>query len=140
MFWSLLRTWVLLGFGLINLFCAQDFFCRHVQTNDQKYPYLYNTNRVFGQFLNCRQPQMQHLICSQDKLKEKLNTKSLSVIFNKEDLLHKYTLYIYIYIYICEFWFSLVWFYGISTILGHLMPNRLYTCTLNMYVICKHIL
>ena len=24
-------------------------------------------------------------------------------------------------------WFSLVWFYGISTIIGYLMPNPLYT-------------
>ena len=26
-------------------------------------------------------------------------------------------------------WFSLVWLYGISTIVGYLMPNRLYTHT-----------
>ena len=32
----------------------------------------------------------------------------------------------------------LVWFYGISTIVGYLMPNPLFTYILNM--ICKHIL
>ena len=26
-----------------------------------------------------------------------------------------------------EFWFGLVWFYGISAILGYLMPNPFYT-------------
>ena len=26
-------------------------------------------------------------------------------------------------------WFGLVWFYGISTIVGYLMPNPLYTYT-----------
>ena len=67
-------------------------------------------------------------------------------------------IYIYIYIYILKmfhkFWnkvatseiflvnfivflFSdgLIWFYGISTIVGHLMPNPLYTYILNIYII-----
>ena len=44
---------------------------------------------------------------------------------------------VYIYIYI---WFGLVGFYGISTVVGYLMPNPLYTGTLNIYIICKHIL
>ena len=37
---------------------------------------------------------------------------------------------------------SLGWvgFYGISTIVGYLMPNPVYTYILNIYVICKHIL
>ena len=26
-----------------------------------------------------------------------------------------------------QFWFGLVWFYGISTIVGYLMPNPFYT-------------
>ncbi len=30
-------------------------------------------------------------------------------------------------------WFGLVWFYGISTIIGYLMPNPLYTYILDMY-------
>ena len=29
-------------------------------------------------------------------------------------------------------WFGLVWFYGISIIIGYLMPNPLYTYILNM--------
>ena len=38
---------------------------------------------------------------------------------------------------ICEFgkeqFWSLVWFEDMSIIVGHLMPNPLYTCILNMY-------
>ena len=30
-------------------------------------------------------------------------------------------------------WFGLVWFYRISTIVGYLMPNPLYTYILNIY-------
>ena len=30
-------------------------------------------------------------------------------------------------------WFGLVGFYGISTIVGYLLPNNLYTYTLNIY-------
>ena len=30
-------------------------------------------------------------------------------------------------------WLNLVWFYGISTIVGYLMPNLLYTYILNIY-------
>ena len=41
----------------------------------------------------------------------------------------KFCLYIYIK-YIC---FGLVGFYGISTIVGYLMPNPLYTYILNIY-------
>ena len=33
----------------------------------------------------------------------------------------------------CSIWFSLVWFYGTSTIVGHLMPNPLYTYVLSIY-------
>ena len=29
--------------------------------------------------------------------------------------------------------YDLVWFYGISTIVGYLMPNPLFTCILNIY-------
>ena len=36
--------------------------------------------------------------------------------------------------------FSWVWFYGISTSEGHLMPNPVDTYTLNIYIIYKHIL
>ena len=43
----------------------------------------------------------------------------------------KSSLYIYIK-YIC---FGLVGFYGILTIVGYLMPNRLYTYILNIYVL-----
>ncbi len=32
----------------------------------------------------------------------------------------------YLYIYMKYIWFGLVWFYGISTIVGYLMPNPLY--------------
>ena len=37
-------------------------------------------------------------------------------------------------------WFGLVWFYVISTIVGYLMLNPLYTYILNMYMIYEHIL
>ena len=30
-------------------------------------------------------------------------------------------------------WFGLVWFYGISTIVGYLMPNPVFTYVLNIY-------
>ena len=43
-----------------------------------------------------------------------------------------------LYIYIKYIGFGLVRFYGISTIVGYLMPNPLYTYT--KYIICKHIL
>ena len=43
---------------------------------------------------------------------------------------------------LCGYWvlfrFGLVWFYGISTIVGHLMPNPFYTYI--KYMIYKHIL
>ena len=39
-----------------------------------------------------------------------------------------------------ELRFGLVWFSGISTIEGYLMPNLVYTYTLNIYMVCKHIL
>ena len=32
-----------------------------------------------------------------------------------------------------RFWFGLVWFNGISNIVGYLMPNPLYTYILNIY-------
>ena len=35
--------------------------------------------------------------------------------------------------YIKYIWFGLGWFYGILTIVGHLMPNRLYTYISNVY-------
>ena len=35
--------------------------------------------------------------------------------------------------YIKYILFGLVWFYGISTIVGYLMPNPLYTYILNIY-------
>ena len=38
-----------------------------------------------------------------------------------------------LYIYIKYIWFGWVGFYGISTIVGHLMPNPLYTYRLNIY-------
>ena len=38
-----------------------------------------------------------------------------------------------LYIYIEYIWFGLVGSYGISTIVGYLMPNPLYTYTLNIY-------
>ena len=40
-----------------------------------------------------------------------------------------------LYIYIKYIWFGLVGFYGISTIVGYLMPNPLYTYILNIYMI-----
>ena len=39
----------------------------------------------------------------------------------------------FLYIYIKYIWFGLVRFYGISTIVGNLMPNPFHTCILNMY-------
>ena len=38
-----------------------------------------------------------------------------------------------LYIHIKYVGFGLVWFYGISTITGYLMPNPIYTYTLNIY-------
>ena len=38
-----------------------------------------------------------------------------------------------LYLYIKYVWFCLVGFYGISTIVGYLMPNPLYTYILNIY-------
>ena len=38
-----------------------------------------------------------------------------------------------LYIHIKYIWFGFVWFYGISTIVGYLMPNLLYTYLLNIY-------
>ena len=38
-----------------------------------------------------------------------------------------------LYIYIKYIWFGSVGFYGISTIVGYLMPNPLYTYILNIY-------
>ena len=38
-----------------------------------------------------------------------------------------------LYIHIKYIWFGLVWFYGISNIVGYLMPNPLYTYVLNIY-------
>ena len=38
-----------------------------------------------------------------------------------------------LYIYIKYIWFGLVRFYGISTIVGYLMQNPLYTYILNIY-------
>ena len=39
----------------------------------------------------------------------------------------------YLYIYIKYIWFDLVGFHGISTIVGYLMQNPLYTYILNIY-------
>ena len=44
------------------------------------------------------------------------------------------------YIYIKYIGFGLFWFYGISTIVGYLMPNFVYTYILDIYMIGKHIL
>ena len=44
----------------------------------------------------------------------------------------KSSLYVDIKIYDLV-WFALVWFYGISTIVGYLMPNLLYTSILNIW-------
>ena len=38
-----------------------------------------------------------------------------------------------LYMYIKNIWFGLVGFYGISTIIGYLIPNSLYTCILKIY-------
>ena len=38
-----------------------------------------------------------------------------------------------LYIYIKYIWLGLVGFYGISTIVGYLMPNPFYTCILDIY-------
>ena len=40
-----------------------------------------------------------------------------------------------LYIYIKYIWFGVVGFYGISTIVGYLMPNPLYTYILNKWFI-----
>ena len=41
----------------------------------------------------------------------------------------------YLYTYIKYIWFGLVGFYSKSTIVGYLMPNPIYTYTLNIYVV-----
>ena len=43
-------------------------------------------------------------------------------------------------IFAVMFWFGLVKFYGISTIVRYSMPNLVYTYISNIYRICKHIL
>ena len=43
-----------------------------------------------------------------------------------------------LYIYIKYIWFGLVGFYGISTIVGYLMPNPFYTYILNIYDLWTH--
>ena len=43
-----------------------------------------------------------------------------------------------LYIYIRYIWIGLFWFYGISTIVGYLMLNTVYTYILDIYMICKH--
>ena len=37
-------------------------------------------------------------------------------------------------------WFGSIWFYDISSIVGYLIPNPVYTYILKMCMICKHIL
>ena len=39
----------------------------------------------------------------------------------------------FLYIYMKYIWFGLVGFYGISTIVGYLMPNPFYTYISNIY-------
>ena len=39
--------------------------------------------------------------------------------------------------WIISIWFSLVWLYGISTLVGYLIPNRLYT-QINIYDLLTH--
>ena len=76
-------------------------------------------------------------------------------LFNAKSFLYKYIKYIIwfgwvlwyikhcrlsnakfsLYIYIKDIWFGLVGFYGISTIVGYLMPNPFYTYILNIYMI-----
>ena len=36
--------------------------------------------------------------------------------------------------------FCLIWYYRISTIIGYLMPDPVYTYIPNIYIICKHTL
>ena len=43
-----------------------------------------------------------------------------------------------LFIYIKYIGFGLVGFYGISTIVGYLMPNPIYSYILNIYMICKY--
>ena len=45
-----------------------------------------------------------------------------------------------LYIYNKYIGFGLARFYGISSIVGYLMPNPLYTYILNIDMICKHFL
>ena len=49
-------------------------------------------------------------------------------------------IYIYIHIYIYKFVyaFGLDWFYGISTIVGYIMPNPFYSYILNIYNFNPH--
>ena len=45
-----------------------------------------------------------------------------------------------LYIYMKYIWFVLVWFSDISTIVGYLMPNPLYTYISNIYGLSTHFL
>ena len=58
------------------------------------------------------------------------------VIVYLDELANRCNIYIYIYIYI-ERERERVWFYCISTIVGHLMPNPLYIYII-IYMISKH--
>ena len=58
------------------------------------------------------------------KLHEKINPPMYVDYIN---ILNKYILNIYDLV-----WLGLVGFYGISTIVGHLLPNLLYTCILDI--------
>ena len=59
---------------------------------------------------------LQRLICHKNQTKPNQTKPNLS----NTDNLHTVV------------WFSLVWIYGISTIVGHLMPNPFYTNITNM--------
>ena len=66
-------------------------------------------------FSNCPQPQMRHFVCLQDKLNKKLNTKSVSFIFNKTFLQENLQpIYIYIYIYMRLYALHYFWRCSIS--------------------------
>ena len=90
----------------------------------------------FGKFIHQFQPETKTLIRKLRKdLKQNIQT-NMSLLFNEtcinKRLLPNYTrTRTHTHTHIGLVWF--VWFYGISTFVGYLMPNPLYTYTLNIY-------
>ena len=116
-------------------FCESVFIvgvCREESTLD-----IYN----YGKYINQCLPNTIKVIPQYERINKKVCRQKMSIMFNEiainEEMLPKYThthTYIYIYMCVCVcvymcvcvcvfalVWFGLVWFYGISTIVGYLI-------------------